>query len=92
MPDRQPNFTVTFKELAISAIKRQTRGHVVIVLNSDIDKTSYNLFTEIDPDDFEADDYLALELCFMGTPKKVTVLKKEQNLSDLTAKLDKYDN
>lgn len=92
MPDRQPNFTVAFKELAISAIKRQTRGHVVIVLNSDIDKTSYNLFTDIDPDDFEADDYLALELCFMGTPKKVTVLKKEQNLSDLTAKLDKYDN
>ena len=92
MPDNQPNFTVTFKELAISAIKRQTRGHVIIVLGSDTDKKTYTSFSEINSNDFDPDDYFLLELCFTGNPKKVTVLKKEENLSTLTSKLDNYDN
>ena len=55
MPDNQPNFTVTFKELAISAIKRQTRGHVIIVLGSDTDKKTYTSFSEINSKDFDPD-------------------------------------
>ena len=92
MPDTQPTFTVTFKELAVNAIKRQTRGHVILVLDSEIDKKTYRMFSEVNSEDFTDADYLQLELCFMGNPKKVTVLKKETLIADLTAKLDKYDN
>lgn len=92
MPDNQPTFTVTFKELAVNAIKRQTRGHIVLVLNSDADKISYKMLCEADKNDFTAEDYFELQLCFMGNPKKVTVLSKEEDISELTAKLDKYDN
>lgn len=92
MPDNQPTFTVTFKELAVNAIKRQTRGHIVLVLNSDADKISYKMLCEADKNDFTAEDYFELQLCFMGNPKKVTVLSKEEDISELIAKLDKYDN
>lgn len=92
MPDKQPTFTVSFKELAVSAIKRQTRGHVILVLNSEEDKITYTSLMDADKENYTENDYLALELCFMGSPKKVTVLKKEENVKDLTAKLDGYDN
>lgn len=92
MPDKQPSFTVTFKELAVAAIKRQTRGHVIMVLNSELDQKSYTSLNETDSSNFSPDDYLTLELCFMGNPKKVTVLKKEEEISSLTQKLDKYTN
>ncbi len=92
MPDTQPKFTVTFKELAINAIKRQTRGHVILVLNSEKDEITYKTFSDVKKEDYSADDYLMLDLCFRGTPKKVTVLKNEEELSELTTKLDKYDN
>ena len=92
MPDTQPTFTVTFKELAVTAIKRQTRGNVILVLDSEIDQKSYKMLSEVNKTDFSNDDYLLLELCFMGNPKKVTVLSKESAIADLTAKLDKYEN
>ena len=92
MPDTQPTFTVTFKELAVSAIKRQTRGSVVLVLNSNVDKTTYKMLSEVDKTDFSNDDYLKLQLCFMGNPKKVTVLKEENDIADLVQKLDTYNN
>ena len=92
MPDKQPTFTVTFKELAVNAIKRQTRGHVVLVLDSKNDQISYKTLADANKDDFEADNYLALQLCFMGNPKKVTVLSKEEDVSDLTSKLEKLEN
>ena len=91
MPDTQPNFTVSFKELAVSAIKRQTRGNVILVLNSENEKT-YKSFSEVNKDDFSEAECTALELCFMGSPKKVIVLKKEENIAERTKKLDKYDN
>lgn len=92
MPDTQPTFTVTFKELAVSAIKRQTRGNIILVLDSDVDKTTYKMLSDVDKDDFSNDDYLKLQLCFMGNPKKVTVLQKEDDISDLITKLNTYDN
>ena len=92
MPDKQPSFTVTFKELAISAIKRQARGEVILVLDSETDQTSYQGLNEVSTDDFTPENYLTLELCFMGNPKKVTVLKKEEEILNLTNKLDKYNN
>lgn len=52
MPDKQPSFTVTFKELAISAIKRQARGEVILVLDSETDQTSYQGLNEVSTDDF----------------------------------------
>ncbi|MCD8024526.1 MAG: hypothetical protein LUE64_03230 [Candidatus Gastranaerophilales bacterium] len=92
MPDNQPTFTVTFKELAVSAIKRQTRGHVILVLNSDADLVSYKSFSDVDESLFSENDYFLVELCFKGNPEKVTILSAEEDISDLTAKLDKYDN
>ena len=92
MPDKQPSFTVTFKELAISAIKRQARGEVILVLDSETDQTSDQGLNEVSTDDFTPENYLTLELCFMGNPKKVTVLKKEEEILNLTNKLDKYNN
>ena len=92
MPDTQPTFTVTFKELAVTAIKRQTRGNIILVLNSEVDEKSYKMLSEVNKTDFSQDEYLEIELCFMGNPKKVTVLSKEDNIEDLTSKLDKYDN
>ncbi len=92
MPDTQPTFTVTFRELAVSAIKRQTRGNIILILNSGVDQVSYKMLSEVNKDDFSPKDYLALELCFMGSPKKVTVLSKPEEISDLTEKLNKFDN
>ena len=60
MPDKQPSFTVTFKELAISAIKRQARGEVILVLDSETDQTSYQGLNEVSTDDFTPENYLTL--------------------------------
>ena len=92
MPDKQPSFTVTFKELALAAIKRQTRGHVIVVLDSETDQQTYLGLNEISQNSFTPQNYLTLELCFKGNPKKVTILKKENDISSLTKKLDKYNN
>ncbi len=92
MSDKQPTFTVTFKELAVNAIKRQSRGHVILVLNSEVDQISYKILSDVDKSKFEENDYLALQLCFMGNPKKVTVLSKEDEISNLISKLEKYEN
>ncbi len=92
MPDKQPSFTVTFKELAVAAIKRQTRGHIIMVLDSEADQISYSGLNEVKSDSLTPENYLNIELCFKGNPKKVTVLKKEEEISDLTNKLDKYNN
>ncbi len=92
MPDKQPTFTVTFKELAVNAIKRQTRGHVILVLNDEIDTASYKAISEIDKNDYLENSYFLLELCFKGAPKLVTVLSKEEDVANLCSKLDKFDN
>ncbi len=92
MPDKQPSFTVTFKELAVTAIKRQTRGHVILVLDSETDQVSYQSLNEVQETGFTPEDYLTIELCFKGNPKKVTVLKKGDEISNLTQTLDKYNN
>lgn len=92
MPDTQPTFTVAFKELAVTAIKRQTRGNVILVLDSEIDEKTYKMLSEVNRSDFSDDDYLKIELCFMGNPKKVTILSEEQDVDDLIAKLNKYDS
>ncbi len=91
MPNQQPTFTVTFKELAAIAIKRQMRGHVILILNSDVDQVTYTSLSKVDKTDFNNDDYLLVQLCFLGCPKKVTVLKKD-TLVNLEQKLNKYDN
>lgn len=96
MVQTQPKFKIDFKEDAVLAIQRQSRGNVVMILNDDtnnlIDKAEYSGLGDVVKADFTEENYDRLTLAFLGNPSKVIVIKAAQELSDTLKKLDYYDN
>lgn len=96
MVQGQPKFNVNFKEEALTAIQRQERGKVVIILedetNALIDKAEYGGFGDVIKADYTEANYDRLTLAFLGNPSKVFVIKASEELSETLKKLDYYDN
>ena len=74
-----PTIDVIFKQLAVSAISRSTRGKVGLIVKDDTDKTfstiTYKLASEIDTDLFTATNAQYITDCFVGIPASVTVIR-----------------
>lgn len=50
MVANQPNFIITFKELAVAAIQKQKLGKVIMILDddtADIDRVSYKTLGDV---------------------------------------------
>ena len=91
----QPKFKVDFKELAVLAIQRQQRGAVVLILDdstSEIDNVVYRGLGDVSADDWTAANYKRIQLCFLGNPSKVIVVKKESSFAEIPAKLNLQSN
>jgi len=96
MAETQPNFIITFKELAVAAIQKQQLGKVIMILddstNTSLDKVSYKTFGEVKKADWTSANYDLITLAFLGTPSEVICIKKEDDFADIQAKLDCYSN
>ena len=92
----QPKFIVTFKELAVTAIRRNARGKVIIVLDDDttgfLDNKSYRTLGEIDKDTMTARNYLLCQLAFLNNPKEVVLMQTEEDFQDLQNKFLQHNN
>lgn len=95
MVSTQPKFKVDFKELAVLAIQRQQRGTVVLILKDttkEIDKQEYTMLGDVSTADYTAENYDRLTLAFLGNPRKVVVIKAEEQIADTLKKLETYNN
>lgn len=76
-----PNIDIAFKQLAVSAIARSTRGKVALIIADDTVKTfttkTYKLATDADLDKllYTAINLQYIKDCFMGIPLSVTVIR-----------------
>lgn len=96
MVDKQPTFSVIFKELAVQAIQKQKRGTVIMILedetSADLDRVTYKTLGDVKKSDWTSANYDLLTLAFLGNPTEVVVLKAETEFSDLQTKLNYYSN
>jgi len=88
-----PEINITFSSLAVSAIQRSQRGIVALVLQDDtgdFDTKEYRSVSDVDPDDWTAENYNYIRMAFLGTPSKVIVERldtEETNYSSALARL-----
>lgn len=72
-----PKISIRFESLALTAIARSEKGIVALILktNKEDSNTSYSFRTlaEVDSEKFDAENYKAIEMIFMGNPNKVIV-------------------
>lgn len=93
MVEKQPNFLITFKELAIAAIQKQKLGKVIMILDDDTtenDRISYKTFGEVKKSDYTSANYDLITLAFLGNPSEVIIIKKEAEFADIQKKLNYY--
>lgn len=93
MVNTQPNFLITFKELAVAAIQKQKLGKVVMILDdktATIDRVTYKTLGEVKKSDWTSASYDLITLAFLGNPTEVICVKKETEFSDIQKKLDYY--
>lgn len=93
MVANQPNFIITFKELAVAAIQKQKLGKVIMILDDDtaeIDRVSYKTLGDVKKADWSADNYNLIMLAFLGNPSEVICIKKETEFADIQKKLNYY--
>lgn len=89
----QPNFIITFQELAIAAIQRQALGTVVMILDdstTENDRISYKTLGDVKKSDWTAANYDLITLAFLGNPSEVIIIKKETDFADIQKKLSYY--
>ena len=72
-----PEINISFQSLAVSAVQRSQRGIVALILKDDTDITfdtkEYRTITDIDPDDWTAENKDYIEKTFLGVPSKIIV-------------------
>ncbi|MBS4760951.1 MAG: hypothetical protein KHX03_09670 [Clostridium sp.] len=93
MVANQPNFIITFKELAVAAIQKQKLGKVIMILDdstTEIDRVSYKTLGDVKTTDWTADNYNLITLVFLGNPSEVICIKKEEQFADIQKKLNYY--
>lgn len=75
-----PTIEVTFKQLAVSAIKRSERGIAAVIINDDtlsttaITKKTYRSSMDLSSKDYTTDNLKILERCFLVAVNKVVVI------------------
>lgn len=91
-----PDIDVTFQQLAVSAITRSQRGTAVIVMRDPIAAASgpvtalYRYLTEVKTDGYSAENYAAIERCFLDPVNRVYVIAvgDEAEFSEAAAQLE----
>lgn len=92
MTQTQPKFNILFRELAVSAIQRSAKGIVALILDDTVmseNVLTLRTFADLKTSDVDAKNYELIQLCFMGNPNKVIVVKKQAEISDTVAILGK---
>lgn len=80
-----PEIFISFQTAAVSAITRSGRGTVALVLSDstkggEVQKT-YRSLAEVPQNQFTADNYRLLKLCFLSGPTKVVVLRAGEDVT-----------
>ena len=89
---KQPTFVIEFVQKAATAISRSAQGIVALVLSDETLSDNikiYNNFSEVKTSDVTDKNYKLLDLCFRGKPKKVIVVKKQEEINDTVTLLKK---
>lgn len=93
MAQKQPTFVIEFMQKAVTAITRSAQGIVALVLDDGTMTDNvkvYNNFSEVKSTDVDAKSLMLLDLTFRGKPRKVIVVKKQEEINDTVAILRKY--
>lgn len=93
MPQKQPTFIIEFMQKAVTAITRSAQGVVALVLADTTMQENvkiYNNFSEVKKTDVNVNTYKLLDLTFRGKPKKVIVVKAQEEIADTVAILKKH--
>ena len=73
-----PSINIEFYKKAVSFVARSSRGVVLLLLKDSTKTTVINAYTEIEDvvkEDWTADNFRIIDLCFMGHPNKVIVVR-----------------
>ena len=73
-----PSINIEFYKKAVSFVARSSRGVVLLLLKASTQTTVINAYTEIEDvvkEDWTADNFRIIDLCFMGHPNKVIVVR-----------------
>ena len=73
-----PSLNIEFRKKAVSLISRSSRGTVVLLLKDTTKETvinSYQSLADVTKEDWTAENYKALSLCFLGGPNRVIAVR-----------------
>ena len=73
-----PSVNIEFYKKAVSFVARSSRGVVLLLLKDSTKTTVINAYTEIEDvvkEDWTADNFRIIDLCFIGHPNKVIVVR-----------------
>ena len=73
-----PSINIEFSKKAVSLITRSERGVVVLLLKDTTKETvvnAYSSIADVAKEDWSAESYKALELCFLGRPYRVLAVR-----------------
>lgn len=90
----QPSFVIDFTRKAVTAITRSQQGTAVLVLSDETlaeNTKTYSLFSEVNKEEVDAKTYELLQLCFLGSPYKVILVKQQEAIADTVKILQKLD-
>lgn len=88
----QPSFIIEFRRKAVTAIARTSQGIVALVLKDDTisgDTITYSTFGDVKSGDLDAKNLKIVQMCFLGNPAKVIVVKAQDEIADTVAILKK---
>lgn len=74
-----PSITITFRQLAATAVRRSARGILAVVVKDatagTVDPAGYTTYLDVPEDAFTADNYKLIKSCFTAAPSKVYIIK-----------------
>ena len=88
----QPSFVIEFHRKAVTAITRSQQGIAALVLNDETlseNVKTYATFSDVKTDEVDAKTYKLLQMCFLGGPYKVILIKQQEEITDTVALLKK---
>ena len=81
-----PNINIEFYKKATSFIARSSRGVVLLLLKDSTKQTTINAYTEFEDvvkEDWSAENFRIIDLCFMGKPNKVIAVRAVTKVSGI---------
>lgn len=88
----QPSFVIEFHRKAVTAITRSQQGIAALVLDDETlseNVKTYATFSDVKTDEVDAKTYKLLQMCFLGGPYKVILIKQQEEIADTVALLKK---